>query len=85
MPADAARAARLYRLAAERGLAIAQVNIGEMHERGEGVARDRAAAYVWYRRAAAGGNAWAVDRAAALAERLSAEERRRAKALLAAR
>lgn len=84
VPADAARAARLYRMAAERGLAVAQVNLGEMYARGEGVARDSVQAFVWYRRAAALGNAWAVRAAAAVAARLTPAERERAMRELAA-
>lgn len=55
--AVAARAAHYYALAAAQGFVGAQVNIGEMRERGEGVARDPARAWAWYRRAAEAGNA----------------------------
>lgn len=61
-------AARWYRLAAEAGDPIAQLNYAEMLERGMGVGRDRDAALRWYRRAADQGNAWAAaqrDRLAA--------------------
>ncbi len=52
---DYAEAVRLYSLAAEQGLAIAQVNLGTMFELGKGVAQDRAEAIRWYRLAAAQG------------------------------
>lgn len=57
--ADAAEAARLYRRAAERGHAGAQVNLGRMHQAGRGVARDDAEAVRWYRRAADQGHPFA--------------------------
>ena len=41
-----------YRRAAEAGLAEAANNLGLLYERGQGVARDVAAAATWYRRAA---------------------------------
>src|SRR3546814_19449438 len=49
---DLAKAAELYRAAAEQGLAEAQHNLGYLYERGLGVGRNPAEAAVWYRRAA---------------------------------
>jgi TPR repeat protein len=47
-----AEAARWYRMAADRGHAAAQNNLGLLHEQGRGVEADPAAAVAWYRRAA---------------------------------
>jgi TPR repeat protein len=49
--ADAAEAARLVRVAAERGEPAGMLNFGHMLRRGVGVAKDEAAAVGWYRRA----------------------------------
>jgi uncharacterized protein len=54
---DYAEAARLYRLAAEQGNAVAQNNFGDMCYNGEGVAKDYAEAVRLYRLAAEQGNA----------------------------
>jgi TPR repeat protein len=51
-----AEAVRLFRWAAERGLADAQVDLGFMYERGRGVARDFVEAVRLYRLAANQGN-----------------------------
>ena len=58
---DYAEAARLFRLAAEQGHALAQYNLGAMFEYGLGVARDRTEAIRWYRLAAAQGDTFAPD------------------------
>lgn len=55
--ADKARAARLYRQAAERGHLRAQWRLGVMLDLGEGVAEDPAEAFLWISRAAAQGSA----------------------------
>src|SRR5271169_3652815 len=44
VPANATEAIRLFRLAAKRGLAIAQCNLGFAYEQGLGVTRDDVAA-----------------------------------------
>ena len=49
---DRAEAVKLYRKAAEQGLAIAQNNLGSMYYRGLGVPRDLVQAYLWYTLAA---------------------------------
>ena len=49
---DCAKAARLYRKAAEDGLAEAQCRLGRMYARGLGVKRDFSEAAKWYRKAA---------------------------------
>jgi hypothetical protein len=52
VPADETEAIRLFRLAAKRGLAIAQCHLGLAYERGLGVSRDPAEAVRWYQKAA---------------------------------
>lgn len=61
-------AARWYRLAAEQGLAAAQLNLGEMVAAGRGAAQSDAEAARWYRLAAEQGFA-AAQRALGLAYR----------------
>jgi uncharacterized protein len=56
---DPATALRLLRPLAERGDALAQVYIGTMYERGDGVPQDLAEALRWYRKAAEQGEATA--------------------------
>lgn len=53
VPHDPARAASLYRQAAERGHPHAQWRLGDMLATGEGVAEDEAEAVAWLSRAAA--------------------------------
>ena len=59
MPEDDVEAVKWYRLAAEQGLAEAQVNLGAMYDNGEGVPEDDAEAARWYRMAAEQGNSQA--------------------------
>lgn len=60
IPQDVARAAQLFRLAAELGHAKAQFNLGLMYARGLGVAADPQEAERWLRAAAAAGEAKAT-------------------------
>ena len=53
VPQDYAEAARWYRLAAERGDAQAQYNLGLAYARGEGVTQNAVEAHVWFNLAAA--------------------------------
>ena len=62
LPADPAEAARLYRLAAEAGHPVAQLNLGELYSRGRGVERDLVQAHLWLSRAAAQGRQWPRQR-----------------------
>ncbi len=59
---DLARAARLYRRAAEQGAVIAQLNLGDLYARGQGVARDLVRAYMWLELAARQQHGWAATR-----------------------
>lgn len=53
VPLDKAKAAALYRQAADQGYANAQYNLGVLHLRGEGVQADQKAGVHWLRLAAA--------------------------------
>lgn len=54
---DYAEALKCFRLAADKGVAVAQLNLGLMFAAGHGVARDYAEALKWFRLAAARENA----------------------------
>ena len=81
LPRDPQRAYTWYRLAAEKGLAIAQNEIGVMANRGEGTDRDDALAAQWYRRAADQGLAVAARNLGALFDRGEGVAQDRAQAL----
>ena len=53
VPQDYTEALRLYRLAADQGLASAQNNLGFMYANGEGVLQDYVEAHMWFNLAAA--------------------------------
>ncbi|WP_234419417.1 tetratricopeptide repeat protein [Sphingomonas sp. EC-HK361] len=65
---DKRRAAECYRIAAERGLDWAMYNYATLLALGEGVAEDKAAALDWLEKAAALGNAKAINFAGSFAE-----------------
>ena len=48
-----------YRKAAEAGDYEAMAKVGDMYNRGEGVAQNEEEAKKWYKKAADGGNEWA--------------------------
>ena len=54
---DLMKAVKYYRIAAERGDAWGQNNLGAMYRDGEGVTQDHAEAVKWFRKAAEQGNA----------------------------
>ncbi|MEG3178346.1 tetratricopeptide repeat protein [Sphingomonas sp. RB3P16] len=58
---DKARAADCYRIAAERGLDWGMYNYATLLALGDGVAEDKQAALAWFRKAAALGNAKALN------------------------
>ena len=73
---DDAEAVRLYRVAAERGLAAAQVRLGLMYDEGRGVSEDPISALMWLNLAArqdADGDFVAGVHEAVAAEMTSAE------------
>ena len=57
---DYEKALRGYRLAAEQGLANAQINLGYMYALGQGVEQDNVLAHMWFSLTAAQGNTTAV-------------------------
>jgi TPR repeat protein len=54
---DDQEAVRLYKLAADQGITVAQVDLGLMHENGRGVVKDDQEAVRLYKLAADRGNA----------------------------
>ena len=65
VPQNYAEAARLYRLAAEQGDALAQYNLGVMYGNGQGLPQNYQLAYMWFSLAAAKG----VERAASVRDK----------------
>lgn len=59
---DYKAAYRIFKPLAERGDVGAQISLGEMHKKGQGVPKDDAGALKWYRMAAEQGNAEAQNR-----------------------
>ena len=55
VPQNYAEAARLYRLAAEQGNALAQFNLGVMYGNGQGLPQNYQLAYMWFNLAAGKG------------------------------
>ena len=60
VPRNDAKAAELFEKAAKAGHRRAQLNIGILYARGQGVARDLVQARAWLEKAAAGGDAYAL-------------------------
>ncbi|TAJ24769.1 MAG: sel1 repeat family protein [Reyranella sp.] len=60
IPRDEARAAQLFEKAAEKGNRRAQLNIGTMYYRGQGMPRDLIQSRAWLEKAAADGNVHAI-------------------------
>ena len=69
VPQDYAEAARWYRLAADRGDAPAQYNLGLSYAKGEVGETDNVSAYVWFNLAAARFPTSDIRRSAAAANR----------------
>jgi TPR repeat protein len=80
---DLAVARKWFDAAARRGQADAMFNLGVMAAKGEGGAKDPAVAYVWLALAAQSGQKEAGAARDMLAPSLSAEQRKRAEAVLA--
>jgi len=59
---DYKTAYRIFKPLAERGDVGAQISLGEMHKRGQGVPKDDAGALEWYRKAADQGHAEAQNK-----------------------
>src|SRR5579872_762362 len=62
VPVDYTRAAQWVQMAADRGYARAQLDLGYLYEQGKGVPLDYSNAYVWYTAAAIGGERRASKR-----------------------
>lgn len=70
VPKDEARAAKLYRSAADQGDHVGQYRLGRMYETGRGgLKQDRAAAFDLYRKAARQGDKDAIERLKAIDKR----------------
>ena len=70
--------------AAERGDAVAQLNLGDLLSQGVGAPRDVIAAHVWLSLAAARGRRWAADAVARLERTMTGDEIAAARARRAA-
>jgi TPR repeat protein len=81
-PQDLAKAAKLYRRAAELGYADAQNDLAKLYDDGRGVPQDNVQAYVWYSLAADRGNSRAVNDRKHLLQRMNRTELTQAQALL---
>lgn len=71
---DYTEAVRLYRLAAEQGLATAQSILGDMNRDGQGVPQDFVTAHVWYNLSASRGFQTAASARADVARRMTPEQ-----------
>jgi len=73
-PKDYSKAAELFQKAADRGSAMAQFNLGYMHEKGIGLPSDYSKAYVYYQAAAGQGHTVALEHLEHLRQFMSAEK-----------
>jgi TPR repeat protein len=62
VPEDNAESVKWFRKGAERGDVAAQINLGNMYYKGEGVPEDYARAYAWWNLAAAQGHKPAAEK-----------------------
>jgi len=83
VPQNYAEAVRLYRLAAEQGIADAQNNLGLMYYNGQGVPQNYQLAYMWFSLAAAKGGEGAASARDRAAGRMTREQIARAQQLSA--
>jgi TPR repeat protein len=74
VPQDNAEAVRWFRLAAEQGMAEAQISLGTRYALGEGVPEDDVLAYMWWNLAAAQGSENAQDNKDIIEERMTREQ-----------
>lgn len=72
-----------YRRAAERGDAVAQMNLGDRYARGAGLGRDPVQALAWFTLAAEQGRRWAAGQRDALSETMTPAQRTAAEDLAA--
>jgi len=63
-----------YRLAADQGHPVGQLNLGTMYYNGQGVPKDLVEAYAWWFISAAGGDADAANNCSVVARELTPEQ-----------
>ena len=71
---DYKEAVKWYRLAAEKGLPLAQLNLGFMYKDGLGVIQDKVLAHMWWNISASQGNESAKKNRDLLVKKMSDEE-----------
>ena len=71
VPQDYETAVKWYRLAAEQGDAIAQLNLGNAYARGQGVIQDNVYAHMWMNIAASSGIKNAINNRDIVARRMT--------------
>ena len=81
---DYVPAFQVFRGMANQGNAEAQRLLGQMYRRGQGVKRNSTRAFVWFNRAAAGGNARAHVELREMSHTMTAAELSRARAVMQA-
>jgi TPR repeat protein len=74
VPQDYKEAVKWYRKAAEQGHAIAQVNLGVMYGRGNGVLQDNIYAHMWFNIAVSNGKVNAAKGRDIVAKAMTAED-----------
>ena len=73
-PEDDAEAVRWYRLAAEQGDDVGQLNLGFMYGNGDGVPEDDVFAYMWFNLSAAQGNVSAQSNKEIVEQRMTRDQ-----------
>ena len=81
---DFGKAFAIWKQDAEQGIAASQFMVGLMYFNGEGVHRDNAQAWYWLKVALEGGYVLATDVLMEISREISAEEKRKAEAMLEA-
>src|SRR5579872_1714780 len=74
VPVDYTRAAQWVQMAADRGYARAQLDLGYLYEQGKGVPLDYVKAYMWYKAAASGGEQRVLGRLKGLSRVMTKEQ-----------
>ena len=80
VPLDYPSAAHWVQMAADRGYARAQLDLGYLYEQGKGVSLNYVTAYIWYKTALSGGEERAVGRLKSLSAVMTKEQISRASA-----
>jgi TPR repeat protein len=74
VPRDSQQALKWYHLAAERGDASAQVNLGVLYERGEDVPQDYVQAQLWFTLADVNGDEQGTKNRAAVGRKMTQDQ-----------